>query len=246
MIHFFAPGERGESGTIRISGPDRDHIARVLRLKPGDTLSVSDGEDRDWLCEIAEITPKEVILKVLPGEIKDSELPVFVTLYQGLPKGDKTEQIIQKTTELGVHAVQLVEMKRCVVRIEEKKKAARLERWQKIAESAAKQSNRRCIPAVERILRFEEAVKEAAEKGTVLVPYECAEDMNYTRKVLEEIRPGSQVSVFIGPEGGFAPEEIETLEKAGAKIITLGPRILRTETAGMAFLAMASLIWQDR
>ena len=244
MYHFFAPAENGESGTIHITGADRNHIVRVLRLTCGDRVSVSDGNDRDWLCEIASVNDEEVILTVLPDEREDTELPVSVSLFQGIPKGDKTETILQKCVELGLAEYVPVAMKRCVVKIDEKKKDARRERWQRIAESAAKQSGRRIIPAVGAVIPFSDAVAGASGFDAVLVPYECAEDMAYTRQVLSEITPGSRIAVFIGPEGGFAPEEIESLREAGAKIITLGPRILRTETAGMTLLAMGSLLWQ--
>ena len=244
MYHFFAPSENADSGTLTISGPDVNHIVNVLRLRCGDRIVVSDGKDRDSLCEITQAGPDLVRCRVLPDELAETECPVRLHLFQGIPKGDKMELIIQKAVELGAASVVPVEMKRCVVKLDEKKKQAKTERWQRIAESAAKQSGRRIIPAVEMPLSFAKAVQTAGQMTTVLVPYENAEDIAATRRVLAEVPKDSDCAVFIGPEGGFDPAEIESLQAAGAKIITLGPRILRTETAGMAVLAMCTLMME--
>lgn len=245
MYHFFAPSENSEKGSVTITGPDVNHITNVLRLKKGDRIVVADGRDRDSLCEIEEAGPGFVRCKVLPDRLAETECPVRIHLFQGLPKGDKMETIIQKAVELGAVSVTPVEMKRSVVRLEEKKKAAKTERWQRIAESAAKQCGRRIIPAVELTQSFAGALKTAGEMQTVLVPYENAEDIASTRRILSEVPKGSDCAVFIGPEGGFDPAEIRELEAAGARLITLGPRILRTETAGMAVLAMCTLMMED-
>lgn len=245
MYHFFAPSENSEKGSVTITGPDVNHITNVLRLKKGDRIVVADGRDRDSLCEIEEAGPGFVRCKVLPDRLAETECPVRIHLFQGLPKGDKMETIIQKAVELGAVSVTPVEMKRSVVRLEEKKKAAKTERWQRIAESAAKQCGRRIIPAVELPQSFAGALKTAGEMQTVLVPYENAEDIASTRRILSEVPKGSDCAVFIGPEGGFDPAEIRELEAAGARLITLGPRILRTETAGMAVLAMCTLMMED-
>ena len=245
MQHFFAPSENAESGRITITGPDVNHITNVLRLKTGDRIVVADGQDRDSLCEIEEAGPGFVRCKVLPQELAETECPVRLHLFQGLPKGDKMELIIQKAVELGAASVVPVEMKRCVMRLDEKKKASRTERWQRIAESAAKQSGRRIIPAVELPLSFAKAVEKASRMETVLVPYENAGDIAATRRLLAEVPKNSDCALFIGPEGGFDPAEIKKLEEAGAHVMTLGPRILRTETAGMAALAMCTLMMED-
>ena len=244
MYHFFAPSENAESGVITITGADVNHITNVLRLKRGDRIAVADGQDRDSLCEIEEAGPGFVRCRVLPQELAETECPVRLHLFQGLPKADKMELIIQKAVELGVSTVIPVEMKRCVVRLDEKKKAAKAGRWQRIAESAAKQSGRRIIPAVETPQSFAGALEMTRSMGTLLVPYENAEDIAATRKILAGVPKGSDCALFIGPEGGFDPEEIRMLEEAGAKLITLGPRILRTETAGMAALAMCTLMME--
>jgi len=245
MFHFFAPSENAESGMITITGADVNHIVNVLRLKAGEKIVVSDGQDRDSLCEITETAPDFVRCKVLPDELAETECPVRLHLFQGLPKNDKMEWIIQKSVELGVSSVIPVEMKRCVVKLDEKKKKAKTERWQRIAESAAKQSGRRIIPKVEDVLSFSAALKKAEEMACLLVPYENAENIAATRAVLSSVEKGSDCAIFIGPEGGFDLAEIDKLREAGAKIITLGPRILRTETAGMAALAMCTLMMEE-
>lgn len=243
MYHFFAPDEDAGNGYIHITGSDVNHIGRVLRLKPGDRIRISDRNETDHLCEIEEITADAVRTRVLPDEVEDSELPVHFHLFQGLPKGDKMELIVEKAVELGVSSVIPVEMHRSIMKLDAKKKEARRERWAKIAESAAKQSKRRLIPEAEAVLSFPEALKRAAQMDVLLVPYECAEGMDHTRAVLQDLKPGQHVGIWIGPEGGFEPSEIEALKAADAEIITLGPRILRTETAGPAVLAMCGLLF---
>lgn len=165
------------------------------------------------------------------------ELPARVYLFQGLPKADKMELIIQKAVELGVSGIIPVASRRCVVKLEEKKAAARRQRWQGIAEAAAKQSRRGIIPEVCQVTDFREAVRMAAHMDVRLIPYELAEGMDKTRALIDGIRPGQSVAVFIGPEGGFEQEEISLAAENGIEAITLGRRILRTETAGLAVLS---------
>ncbi len=245
MVHFFAPGENGETGSMSLKGPDVKHCVKVLRMGPGDRMIVSDGQDREYLCEIRETGPDFVHLDVVSDVLPSAEPNRQITLFQGLPKSDKMDYIIQKTVELGVCRIVPVEMSRSVVRLDEKKKQSRRERWQKLAESASKQSGRGMIPEIGEVCGFKEALKEARDLDRILVPYESAENMAYTRSVLAEVPEGSRVAFFIGPEGGFDPEEIAALKEIGAAIITLGPRILRTETAGPAVLAMAALLWEN-
>ena len=244
MFHFFASGGEVTDGFLNLTGQDVRHITRVLRLGPGARLVVSDNQDRNLLCEIAETGPDFVRVKIVSEELPSVEMDRRVFLFQGLPKSDKMDYIVTKCVELGVTGIVPVEMERCVVRLEEKKKQSRRERWQKLAESAAKQSGRGIIPEVEEVLSFEAALRKAAGMERILVPYESAENMAYTREMLAGVPAGSDVAVFIGPEGGFDSREIEKLREAGAGIITLGPRILRTETAGLALLAMAALLWE--
>lgn len=244
MHHFFAPGGDGGSGELMIRGQDVKHIVKVLRMKAGDQLIASDGRDRDYLCEIAETGPDFVRLRVIGDELPSAESSRRITLFQGLPKADKMDYIIEKTVELGVSEVVPVEMQRCVMRLEEGKKEKRRQRWQLKAESASKQSGRSLVPEVGPVSSFAAALKRAGELDHIIVPYESAENMEYTRQTFSAVKEGESVGFFIGPEGGFAPEEIEELKAAGAKIVTLGPRILRTETAGPAVLAMVTLLWE--
>ena len=245
MFHFFAPEENAETGSVAIRGSDVNHIRNVLRLKAGDRIVVSDGRDRDSVCEIVSLAPDEVLTRVLPEAVEESELPVHFHLFQGLPKGDKMEFILQKAVELGVSSLIPVEMKRCVVKLDEKKKLSRREKWAAQAESAAKQSGRRIIPEIEPVMSFREALGRAGEMDVLLVPYENAEGMDRTRELLSSLKAGQHVGIFIGPEGGFEPSEIEALTAAGGETLTLGRRILRTETAGMAALAMGVLMTEN-
>ena len=165
------------------------------------------------------------------------ELPSKIYLFQGLPKADKMELIVQKAVELGVYSVIPVAMKRCVVKLDEKKAASKVQRWQTISEAAAKQSKRRIIPQVQMPVSMQQAVKMASEMDVRLVPYELSEGMQHTKELISAVRPGQSVAVFIGPEGGFDDREIEMTREAGMEPITMGKRILRTETAGFTILS---------
>jgi 16S rRNA (uracil1498-N3)-methyltransferase len=166
------------------------------------------------------------------------ELPSKITLFQGLPKGDKMDLIVQKAVELGASEIVPVAMKRCVVKLDQKKESSRLKRWNAISESAAKQAKRMIIPQVTPVMTFSQALEKGKKCDVLLMPYELARGMGETRKILQDIRPGQSVAVFIGPEGGFAQEEARMAEAAGASFLTLGKRILRTETAGMTMLSI--------
>ena len=179
-----------------------------------------------------------MVLNILETSESEYELPNKIYLFQGLPKGDKMELIIQKAVELGVYQVIPVEMKRCVVKLDAKKADKKIARWQQISESAAKQSKRMLIPEVHSVMTYKEALNYAAELDIVLVPYELAKGMKETRDLIGRIMPGQSVGIFIGPEGGFEEAEIEQALESGAKSITLGKRILRTETAGLAILSV--------
>jgi len=207
-------------------------------MKPGEEVRLCTGaDDCDYRCRIEQITEDEVRTRILWVEHSKAELPCEITLFQGLPKSDKMELIIQKAVELGAHAVVPVAMHRCVTRLDGKKSEAKVKRWNAISESAAKQSKRMYIPPVQPVATFAEAVSMAREMDVVLVPYELAEDAALSREALRAVAPGRSVGIFIGPEGGLEKEEVEKLLAAGARSITLGRRILRTETAGMALLA---------
>ncbi|MDD6211625.1 MAG: 16S rRNA (uracil(1498)-N(3))-methyltransferase [Clostridiales bacterium] len=241
MYHFFVPEADGASGRITIVGSDVNHIKNVLRMKPGEKIVVSNGEDCDFYCVIAEILPDRVEADVLPEEVEESELSAKLILFQGLPKNDKMEWIIQKAVELGAYEIVPVAMKRSVVRLDEKKQKTKIPRWNSISESAAKQSGRRVIPEVTGVMSWKEAMTMAKQMDRILVPYENARGMEATKEALEQLKPGMKVGIFIGPEGGFESSEIEEAREAGALVISLGHRILRTETAGMAALTMCMM-----
>ncbi len=240
MYQFFVdPGQiHPEEKRVVITGSDVNHIRNVLRMKVGEEISVSNGEDgREYRCGILELTEDAIYCELRFIKEETNELPVEVTLYQGLPKADKMELIIQKCVELGVSRIVPVETKRAIVKLDPKKAASRVQRWQGIAEAAAKQSKRGIIPKVGDLCDFRAAVEEASRMEVRLIPYEMAEDMSRTRELIGSIRPGQRVAIFIGPEGGFDEKEIETALAAGITPVTLGRRILRTETAGMVALS---------
>lgn len=251
MYHFFAEHEdiHVPEGIIALTGADYNHIRNVLRMRPGEKLLISSGDNFDYLCEIGgyEQTPsghQTVVCRILRTDVRTNELPVHVTLYQGLPKGDKMDFIVQKCIELGVERIVPVAMRRSVVKLDDKKAQNKVARWNAIAQAAANQSKRSRIPQVCPVMRFEDAAAEAARASLFLLPYESAEGMQYTRKVLGSLTPGDSVSVFIGPEGGFSPEEVDLSKNLGARIVTLGRRILRTETAGMMILSVLTYLYE--
>lgn len=239
MYQFFVEPGAIAGNRVSITGKDVNHIKNVLRMKEGEELAVSNGVDgKEYRCGILSLGEDEILCEVRFVKEDAVELPVKVYLFQGLPKADKMELILQKAVELGVYEVIPVATKRAVVKLDAKKEKGKLARWQAIAEAAAKQSKRACIPQVASVTTFKEAVKRAAEMDVKLIPYEMAEDMSYTREVIRGILPGQSVAVFIGPEGGFAEEEIVLAQESGVRPVTLGKRILRTETAGMTMMSI--------
>lgn len=240
MQRFFVEPHQIDEGnqSIRVAGSDVNHMKNVLRMKAGEEVWISDGEEKEYHCEITCFEDEEAVLKILETLESEYELPNKIYLFQGLPKGDKMELIIQKAVELGVHEIIPVEMKRCVVKLDAKKADKKIARWQQISESAAKQSKRMLIPEVHSVMTYKEAMKYAAELDVALVPYELAKGMKETRELISAIQPGQSVGIFIGPEGGFEEAEIELALENGAKPITLGKRILRTETAGLTILSV--------
>ena len=182
-----------------------------------------------------------VVVKILEENFNDTSLPIKIYLFQGLPKGDKMELIIQKCVELGVYEIVPVQMSRSVVKVEEKKKKSKRERWQAISESAAKQSKCNKIPEISEILTYKQALEKAKDLDLLLVPYESKNGMEDTKNALNEIESGMSVGVLIGPEGGFDEKEIENALEIGGKVISLGKRILRTETAAITSVSMCML-----
>ena len=238
MYHFFVQPEQIQGKTILITGSDVNHIKNVLRMKPGEELSVSNGVDgKEYRCGIESLGEDEILCTLRFIKEEGLELPSRIYLFQCLPKADKMELVIQKAVELGACAVIPVAAKRCVMKLDAKKEKNKLARWQQIAEAAAKQSKRRIIPEVTRVMSMKEAVSFAADMDVKLFPYELAEGMERTRKLVDGVKAGQRIAVFIGPEGGFEDSEVEEARKAGFAPITLGKRILRTETAGFTVLA---------
>ena len=229
-----------EAPRIHINGTDVNHIKNVLRMKCGEDVWISDGGDKEYHCQIEELGEDEVLLHILYAQEPEYELPDKIYLFQGLPKADKMELIIQKAVELGAAGVISVATRNAVVKLDAKKAEAKIRRWQAIAESAAKQSKRSYIPQVGPVMSLKEAFSYIEEQKFDLrmIPYELEKGMDGTKTVLEALAPGQQVAVFIGPEGGFDESEIEQAKEAGAIPITLGKRILRTETAGLTTLSI--------
>lgn len=240
MYRFFIKAEQLNAEQIIIEGKDYNHIHNVLRMKPGEKILLCDGEDKEYLCVIKgyDVNREQVLINIVDIFGNARELSCRITLFQGYPKGDKLDMIVQKAVELGAFEVVPVMMKRCVVKLDEKKAAKKVERLNAIALSAAKQSKRGMIPRVKPVMAMTEAVQYAREMDYIILPYEQAEGMTYSREVIKEAKYKDSIAVFIGPEGGFEPAEVKLIEKAGGKIISLGHRILRTETAGMAILSL--------
>ena len=214
MQHFFADPSCVDGEQIRLAGSDVNHMKNVLRMKPGEEVWVSDGEGMDYFCSVEGYEEKEAVLRVVKKEVSQTELASRLILFQGLPKGDKMEWIVQKAVELGAYSIVPFAAKR------------------------SEQSKRGIVPQVQDVMSFQEAMNYAKELDVVLVPYELQEGMKATEAVISKIEPGQSVGIFIGPEGGFDESEIEQAEEAGAVPITLGKRILRTETAGLTTLSI--------
>ncbi len=248
MFQFFVEKSQisEEIGTVFITGTDVNHICHVLRMKPGERFYVNDGSaDGKYLCALKSAAEEQVACEILQKISETSELPCEIVLYQGLPKADKMELIIQKAVELGVSRIVPVSMKHCVVKLDDKKAQSKISRWQSIAESAAKQSKRDRIPQISQVMSLKEALTEAADFEVSLMPYENASGMAFTRKLMQEIKPGQRIAIFIGPEGGFDEGEVALALEKGTRPITLGRRILRTETAGIAVLAMLGYVLES-
>ncbi len=239
MYNFFVNESEKQGNCFIITESDFNHISNVLRMKTGDEILVS-CNGKSNLCKI-EIFSDYVKAEIIEEDYHNTNLPIKIHLFQGLPKSDKMELIIQKAVELGVEEITPVEMNRCVVKIEEKKKKSKKERWQAIAESAAKQSKRVVIPKVNDIISYKHFLEKSKELSILLVPYENKEGMKATREALKEIKSGDTVGIIIGPEGGFDEKEIELVTEKNGKTISLGSRILRTETAAIASVTMCML-----
>ncbi|HAL63217.1 MAG TPA: 16S rRNA (uracil(1498)-N(3))-methyltransferase [Clostridiales bacterium] len=234
MSRFFIPRENISENKIVIKGEDVIHISRVLRLKAGDFLTCCDGKGFDYLAEISNISKSEIVCNITKKEKSDTEPPVKITLIQGIPKASKMDYIIQKNTELGICKIYPCSLNRSISKTEKDKKTAR---WQRIAKEAAQQSGRGVIPEIYDAIDLKDAVGILKGADISFVAYECEEN-NTLKDVLLSCENPKTVAFLIGPEGGFDKSEIEFLENNGISVISLGKRILRTETAGEAVLAM--------
>lgn len=239
MPRFFVKTEQIEENKIQIIGEDVKHIKNVLRKQIGENIEICNSENRKaYNCEIINIEEKYIDAKILK-ELKEEKNNILVDIYQGIPKSDKMELIIQKSVELGVNAIIPVAMKRCVAKIEPKDENKKIERWQKISESAAKQSGRTIIPEVRKIVTIQDIAKLTEQYDSVIVAYEN-EKQNTIKKELLKLKNKEQVkiAVVIGPEGGLEDNDVKLLEEVGANIVTLGNRILRTETVALNILSV--------
>ncbi len=248
MPKFFVTEEQVKDETIKITGKDVNHIKNVLRMKIEDKLQICIEElKKDTICEIKEINKEDIICKILEIEENSVENNIEVSIFQGLPKNDKMELIIQKAVELGVYDIYPCKLKRCIVKLNEKDEKKKIERWQKISEVAAKQCGRGIIPKIQRVTSLNEICEDISNYDSVLVAYE-EEKENYIKSELKKLSEKAnnnekvKIAVVIGPEGGIDKEEIEKLRQNGAKIITLGKRILRTET--VAFNILSNIMYE--
>ncbi|SOB91969.1 RsmE family RNA methyltransferase [Pseudobutyrivibrio ruminis] len=226
-------------GRFTVTGDDMHHLVRVVRIKKGEIIRVSTAAGNNYLCAVSDILDKELLVDVTE-QVNSTELSNKIYLFQAIPKGDKMETIIEKTVELGVFEIIPVQMKNCIVKLDDKKKKNKLSRYQTVALTAAKQSKRSIVPAIHDVLSFKEAMEYAANLDLLLLPYESKNGMKDTYDVINGLQKGQSVGIFIGPEGGFDESEIE-LVKDKCKLISLGRRILRTETAAICSLSMFML-----
>lgn len=240
MFNFFVDESMKQGDCYYISGTDFNHIKNVLRMKEGEEFLVS-CNGRSDLCVLAELQGDTAVAEITEENYQNTELPIKIYLFEGLPKADKMELIIQKCVELGAHAIVPTEMSRCVVKLDDKKKKSKVQRWQAIAESGAKQSKRNTVPEVMDVMSYKEALSFGKTLDLMLVPYESKNGMSDTKESLTLIKSGMSVGILVGPEGGFDEKEIEDAMNASARVISLGKRILRTETAAITAVGMCML-----
>lgn len=241
MPRFFVKTEQINQPYIYIKNEDVNHIKNVLRKKVEDKIEVCNQETGDtYLCEIEQLDDNEILTKIIE-KLNETETNIKIDIYQGLPKAEKMELIIQKSVELGVNSIIPISLKRCVVKLEGKDQNKKIERWQKIAESAAKQCGRNIIPKIGNIIKIKQFEELSKNYDSLIVAYE--NEKEYTlkqeiKKIKQSNKKELKIAVVIGPEGGLAEEEIETLKNYGANIVTLGKRILRTETVALNILSI--------
>ncbi len=242
MPKFFVTSNEIENDKIKIKGTDVNHIKNVLRAKIEEKIDICNTDEmKDYECKIEELTNDCVTCKIISEKQNASESNVEITIFQGLPKADKMELIIQKSVELGVNKIIPVDMKRCVVKLKDKDQIKKVERWQKISEVASKQCGRGIIPKIGQVMKIKEILNSIEEYDAVLVAYE-KEENNYLKIELDKLKnvekDKKKIAIVIGPEGGLEEEEVKQLQENGAKVITLGKRILRTETVALNMISI--------
>ena len=243
MPKFFVKSNQIVGNVIDITGTDVNHITNVLRLKVNDKIQICNEETEDnYITEIVETNKENIKCKILERLANKTEAEIDITIFQGLPKADKMELIIQKCTELGVKEITPVQMERSIVKLDSKSEAKKIERWQKIAEVASKQCGRDRICKINNVINIENICNMCSKYDIVLVPYENEENKTLKQELKKLNSKNLKIAIVIGPEGGFEQKEIEQLKQNGGQIVTLGKRILRTETVA---IAMSSIIMYE-
>ncbi len=243
MPRFFIDEELDNIKEHKICGADARHIALSLRMKVGDSLTLCDGRGREALCRISSLLSECITLDIAQCKASESEMPCRVTLYQALAKGDKMETVVQKAVELGVFRIVPVESRFCIAKMSDDSQGKKLERWQKISREAAGQSQRGIVPEICPKLTFKEMIQKMKESELSFICYENEENLTL-KDALKGNRIPGEISFFIGPEGGIAPEEIALARENGINICSLGKRILRTETASAYVLSSISCLFE--
>lgn len=245
MPKFFTARENIKDTTLIIDSEDANHLKRVLRINVGDVITVCDGAGIDYTVKVSDIGKNEIECEIIDRKKSDTEPNINITLYQGLPKAAKMDYIIQKNTELGISKIVPAKLARCVVKLENKAaEDKKCERWQKIAIASAKQSGRGIVPVIDNPMTVDEIIEDVKDYDLVFVPYEC-EDQSRLKTIVESAPDAKDIAFIIGPEGGFDISEIEKLKAAGIKTVTLGKRILRTETAAEAVVSMLMYAYNE-
>lgn len=240
MQKFFVEENQIENDKINIIGEDVKHISSVLRMQKGEQILIGSKETLEtYLTEIEQIEKEKVVAKIIEKLDTQTESNVEIDLYQGLPKADKMELIIQKTTEIGISKVIPVDMVRCIVKLDEKDAKKKIERWQKVAEGAAKQSKRSKIPEIKNKIKIKDLENIISQYDAFIVAYEEENEITLKQE-LKKLREQEKykIGILVGPEGGITKEEIEKLTSYNAKVVTLGKRILRTETVALNVLSI--------
>lgn len=245
MPKFFTARENIKDTTLIIDSEDANHLKRVLRINVGDVITVCDGAGIDYTVKVSEIGKNEIECDIIDRKKSDTEPNINITLYQGLPKAAKMDYIIQKNTELGISKIVPAKLARCVVKLENKAaEDKKCERWQKIAIASAKQSGRGIVPVIDNPMTVDEIIEDVKDYDLVFVPYEC-EDQSRLKTIVESVPDAKDIAFIIGPEGGFDISEIEKFKAAGIKTVTLGKRILRTETAAESVVSMLMYAYDE-